>query len=464
MGKFNEKYGFSVGKRYPVVRVESPQAYVDSALRAESAIAVHQRNGSDGVFWLDNDTSAVNFSLYAGDAGITYFYLKLYQTLGEPRFKAIAQGASDYLAEHWRQIPAKPNNEWLPSREKGFYPGLAGVGAVLLEAYRVFDDDTYLEALKGIGDWYVDNASHDDGDGIYWSGNTSVLLDSGVVLFLLDAQDVLQDSRLEETILKAGKRILRTADETPDGGVRFDIFKGIEDFIEPGFELGSAGVGYLLVKLYEHTHDDTYLNGAKKVDKHLDTLLVKQERGALLPYRFNRETGQPLVEENQIVYYLGNCHGPAGTSKFYYELAQATGDKTYLGKITELVDGLESLGAPDQQTNGLWNSVNLCCGHAGLIHFFIGLYAADGDDRWLDLARRSAAVVLGQEEILPNGSSDWPLAFTRIEPDVYSRPIGYYTGSAGIAASLLELYTLETGEYHWLRLADDPFPERQTKN
>lgn len=460
MGFFAEKYGYGLGKHYPTVAPSDPSEYLDAVKRGERTIATRQRNGYDGIYWLGTDTSVVDYTLYRGITGLAYFYLKLYTVTNDEYYGDLVRGSLRYLVKHWRTLAETPNNEWLSHRERGLYGGIAGLGAVLLEAWRTLGDDVYRNTVTDILQWYVDHAER-DAHGVYWSGNVAIMLDTGATLFLIDAYDKLQldDDALRRTIIDAGNRILSTGLDDGKGGVWFDIFDGIEDFIEPGFELGSAGVGFLLVRLYDFTADQRYLDAAKRVDAYLERLYVPQTKGALLPYRFDRN-GNPLTENGEVVYYLGICHGPAGTARFYYALAQVTGDEAYREKVVRLVDGLEAQGAPEHQTTGLWNSVNYCCGHAGLVHFFIGLYAADHNERWLDLAKRSAAVILGQEEILPNGSSDWPLAFTRIEPDVYSRPVTYYDGIAGITASLLEVYAVETHQERWLRIADDPFPER----
>jgi lantibiotic modifying enzyme len=124
-----------------------------------------------------------------------------------------------------------------------------------------------------------------------------------------------------------------------------------------------------------------------------------------------------------------------------------------------MIDGIESVGAPERQSVGFWNTQCFCCGHAGLVQFFVGLYQGLGDKRYLDLARRTAAVILGEKEDNADGTTQWPMAFWRIKPDFLTVDLGYYDGQAGIASALLQLYLCETGHFHWNRLIDDPFPE-----
>jgi hypothetical protein len=52
------------------------------------------------------------------------------------------------------------------------------------------------------------------------------------------------------------------------------------------------------------------------------------------------------------------------------------------------------------------------------------------------------------------------VALDRIAPDVYTVPVGYYDGIAGIASALLQLYLVEENKFEWKRLVDDPFSEK----
>lgn len=53
------------------------------------------------------------------------------------------------------------------------------------------------------------------------------------------------------------------------------------------------------------------------------------------------------------------------------------------------------------------------------------------------------------------------MAFWRLKPDFVTTDLGYYDGQAGMAATLLQMYLIESGSYHWNRLPDDPFPEQE---
>lgn len=82
--------------------------------------------------------------------------------------------------------------------------------------------------------------------------------------------------------------------------------------------------------------------------------------------------GELAGDYTEPIFYLGACHGPAGTGRLYYELERITGRAEYLERIERNIDGFEALGAPERTSAGLW-SVYYCCGHASLLQYFVGL-------------------------------------------------------------------------------------------
>lgn len=459
-----EKYRFENGKPYPSRAATSADDYLRSVLRAERFIAQHQRHSSvgEGIYWLSqvSDESLADPSFYGGTAGIAYFYLKLYETTGEERFKNIAQQALDYLVVHWKDLLNQPNPSLsFPIFSQGLYAGIAGIGLTFIEAYELFHDEQTKSALRDIVSYYQITA-RSTVLGAQWTGSVAVLLDGGILLFLLSVDESLPELNAKPLIAQAGKAYLAKGKAAENGGLQFDGFDGLADYSAPNFEFGTAGAGYVLLKLYQFTRDQQYLQGAYAAAEYLKQLRYPQKKGYLIPYHLNHD-GTPITDnQGKPIFYLSLCHGPSATAKFYYELYKTDGDAANLEVISQLFDGLESLGAPEQESAGLWNCVTVCCGNAGLLHAFIGLYQATAEQRWLDLAKRTAATLLGWEETLDNGASDWPIAWERVHPDDFSRRIGYFDGAAGIALSLLELYLTEKNTYQWKRLVVDPFPER----
>lgn len=448
-----DRYRFSPGKEYPVRDAQSPEDYLTTALAAERFIAQYRREDADGIYWTIHQDDPVDLTLYSGAAGLSLFYQRLAAVTGNSGFDDTAKQGFRYVSRHWRETldvtTMTHDTSSLPSYQWGGAAGLGGIGETLLYAYRAYGDPTFAQVAQDIGHFYADNANPDD-DGLHWTGSIAVSFDGGALLFLIALYEAFPEPWLHDFISKAGNRYLAQGHRTPEGYLRFNGLDGHYDFELPNFGYGSSGAGYVLLKLYETLNQERYLSAAQDVAHYLDSIKVPQSKGCLIPYR--------LGLDETTFFYLGNCHGPAGTSRFLYRLCQDTRDERYLAFISDLADGFESLGAPEHESKGLWNSVCLCCGHAGILHWFIGLYLARPDERWKQLAHRTARVLLGYAEQQADDSLDWPEAWERTKSNELSRRIGYLDGAAGIASALLELYTLDESSYSWPRFVDDPYP------
>lgn len=190
----------------------------------------------------------------------------------------------------------------------------------------------------------------------------------------------------------------------------------------------------------------------------MDSVAVKMRVGKLLPH------GLP---DRKNLFYLGYCHGPAGTVRYYYKLYEGSRDEQekakYKEKIRTLVQGLEATGAPEGRSEGYWNTYNLCCGTAGLLNMYLGLWAAFGEEHDLELAKRCGKILLDAAEVEKEQEPflKWRFALDRIAPDVLTTPIGCFDGAAGIGLALLQLHLAETDQYHVTRFLDDPFPDEK---
>jgi lantibiotic modifying enzyme len=444
------EHTFQIGKPYAAVTANNPADYLDAARQAEQFIARYQKESPDGIYWQQDPEKPLDLTFYSGTAGILYFYLELTSVTGEERYRDIAQKASDHLSAHWQDFLSAPPTLGMGT-ENGLYFGLGGIALVLNEAYRVLGSQSAAKAAQDIISRYQQIVKTDE-TGAYWTGSTALALDGGVILLLLQQYQLSPSEELNQLIRSAGHHYLKAGKKRIGEGIVYNGFDGLAPINLPNFEFGTSGSGYLLTLLYQFTGEETYLDAAKGCAQYLDSLKVKQTKGYLLPHDVNGTDGP------QPVFYLSSCHGPAGTAKLYYQLYRITGEDKWLQEISQLVDGLESTGAPERQSAGLWNNVCLCCGHAGLVQFFVGLYQSDGNPRWRDLAVRTASVLLGEKEDLGDGAANWPLAWERIKPDNITTPLGYYDGAAGIGGALLQIYLSENGQFQWNRLIDDPFP------
>lgn len=507
---------FATGLPFPVREATSPQDYLDAALAAARYIGRFRREDADGVHWEGAGLVRDNLTLYNGQAGITYFIIELAHATGDPELAATARDAAHWLALHWRDTIDNVPYPFIANLQYGYHLGVAGVATVLAIAHRRHDDPAVTQALHEIADWFVSEARHDADGGAYWADSSTLILDSGVILALLRVREALHDGdasvagtstdNLEALIRAAGRHLLATGEPGPRGGLVFNGTKTFRDYSTPNFELGTSGAAYTLIQLHRLTGEPAYLHAAEEAVRYLDTVSVAidadgkagrtgitvggpggpdasgsgADGGFLIPVRIGpdgtpfRGNGDLLADAGddspdhgelrgdytEPIFYLGACHGPAGTGRLYYELARITGRDEYWARIGRNIDGFEALGAPERTSAGLW-SVYYCCGHASLLQYFVGLYHATGEERWHDLAVRTASVLLGVEEPAAgaaDGAADWPVSFLRLHPSRVTRGLGYYDGAAGIATALLQLHQSQTGRLAVDRLADDPLP------
>ena len=343
---------------------------------------------------------------------------------------------------------AEKNGEFVKGMSEAFYSGIAGIGLVLNEVYRLCQDENAKAGVETIIEYYEKHSTETE-NYIYWTDNSPIFFDGGITLFFIDCLitgGVTNLKRIREIVIKSANYILSKGTRHGEKAIEFDYHHVDFKHKEPNFEFGTAGIGYLFAKVYEMTNDEKYLEASVGAAKYLNDISVKQRRGYLIPYKLG-------VYDN--LFYLGNCHGPVGTSKLYYELYKITDDKYYLEQVYELVKGAESLGAPFKQSPGFWNTTCVCCGPAGYVPLFVGLYKETGDEKWKKKVHDVGEILAGTKE-----NNHWNIAFDRTRPDVITSPAGYFTGAAGIVVALLQVYCLEKNIDGVSGFIDDPYSFR----
>lgn len=218
---------------------------------------------------------------------------------------------------------------------EAFYSGIGGIGLILNEVYHLYQDENAKSGAMKILDYYLDTYTEENSE-IYWTDNSPIFFDGGNILYLLDCCKTYKElsTKLNDIIVKATDHILNHAIKHENGGLEIDHLHVDFKHKEQNFEFGTAGAGYLFTKVYEYTKDSKYLNAAKQTIIYLKSIAVKQKEGYLIPYKLG-------VYDD--LFYLGNCHGPVGTAKLFYELYQVTKNKSYLEEIYQLIDGAKAL-------------------------------------------------------------------------------------------------------------------------
>lgn len=428
-------------------KVDNADIFLDNIEKGESYVHSFLKEAEDGIYSTELSNYA-RHNLYVGTAGILHMYVELYQVLQKEEYRTIINKMTLFLEKHVFDgiETAQKEGEFVPGMSQAFYSGIGGIGLVLNEVYRLNGDIHARNGAFKVVEYYKNTLTETE-EGIYWSGNSPIFFDAGIILFLIDSYETYGDSmspvKCLELIIKGTDYILAHAIEHAGGAIEIDNLKVEFKHKEPNFEFGTAGDGYLFTKVYELTCDEKYIDAAKGTVNYLKSIAVRQKKGYLIPYKLGKYDN---------LFYLGNCHGPVGTAKLFYELYKVTGKEEYLSEVKALADGAHSLNAPFAQSAGFWNTTCVCCGPAGYVPFYIGLYRATGDEMWLNLLHRVGEVLVGSRT-----NDHWNIAFDRTRTDVITAPAGYFTGAAGIVTALLQIYAIEKGISGITGLIDDPY-------
>jgi len=448
---------------------KSPEDFLNGAIETGKWLRSQEHRTDNGSWWephpiLQNEGQ---IDLMHGNAGIILFFITLADASGDKRYLDDARRGADYAVNALKS----QGTDFLASGMAGNHyrsgtkytlvsGGAAGVAYVLTELNRALDEPVpeYRETVISLTDEIIKNAVSIP-EGITWSRKSGFNFDSGTILYLLYAAEHYGHMEWIDTAVNAGKAILSTGTRQETGGTRFVGFTNMvkamigsddPDADVPNFCYGSAGIGYTFARLYQVSGDESFLKAAREAAGYLEGIAAVDEDAALTPYRL------PDLPD---VYYLSSCHGVIGTIRLFKILYDITGESEYSQWIDRYTNGFEATGAPELHSNGYWNCQSYCCGNAGYADGFAGLYLETGDKRYLDLTERNAAVILSEAHKEKEGIS-WYQAFKRIDPSEVSRELGYYSGAAGIGASLVTAYLAYNGKAPVFRLLEEPYPAR----
>ena len=428
--------------------------HLASALEAIAFIRAQKVEGRSKWRRTDAPDAGSDYSLYHGSCGIILLLLELHAAGQDPSalVEAVAAG-EEVLAylERKDHLSVSPSTGW---------PGYAfalselarasGQEDVRAAAVRCLDRLRAQASDLGAGIGWIEPMPFSDITGI--TGDREIYDQSvgaagaGLVLLYAHAQG-LHPCALDWAVA-VGERLLEVAEPDPDG-LRWRMMSDMPfPFTAPNFAHGGAGVGYFLAELHRATGEPRYLEAAAEAARY--TLSRARPAGSGRLVCHTEEARNPI-------FYLGACHGPAGTGRLLLELHALTGDEAWLQAARDLMTGLTSTGAPETRSKGYWNNFGQCCGDAGVGEFALLMAARTGDAAYRDLAERCAGVILAQSETAEDGRR-WRHAEHRDRPDFLQAQTGYMQGAAGIASFLLHLATTVEGRPVKIPMPDWPQP------
>jgi lantibiotic modifying enzyme len=431
--------------------------YLAAALNTEVFLSHNQLETDAGITWRRVPGGKPTHSFYHGSAGTLVYYLELFNATNDVRFLEIAGRAGD-------EVLAYVNKKVLEEAYVtiGFHSGWPGYIYVLNELYKASGEPRYRDgAIAALN--RMTAQSSDLGAGIGWiepipfSDITGIegereIIDLSVgaagagVIYLYAHREGLSEDALALAV-KTADRLLELGESTDDG-LRWLMMADMPfPFTAPNFAHGGAGVGYYLADLYRETGNQAYLEAALSAAAYIKTRTYDQSDGFLVCHT---EEQQPPS-----TFYLGVCHGPAGTGRFMSLLHQITGDAGWWTWLSDNFRGLLSTGAPEERSKGLWQNLGQCCGDAGIGDYALFLYQESGDTGYLEFARRVG------DHMIAHGEGDqglsWEQAEHRSRPEFTEVQTGYMQGAAGIGSFLLHLDTVLEGSPGKLITPEMPF-------
>ena len=426
--------------------------HLNTALEAVRFIRAQKVEGRAKWRRTDVADGIADYSLYHGACGVILLLLELHAAGQDPGAldEAIAAGEEvvEYLAKKDR-LSVSMSTGW---------PGYA---FAMSELARVSGREDFracavrcLEKLhaqstpRGAGIGWIETAPFADITG--FSDDREIYDQSvgaaGAGLLMIYAHRQGLHAEALNWAKAVAERLLEVAEPDPDG-LRWRLMNDMPfPFTAPNFAHGGAGVGYFLIQLFRETGDARYLDAAREAARYTMSRSKPMGQGKLVVH---------TEEARRPIFYLGACHGPAGTGRLLLELHEITGDAHWLEEAKALMEGLTATGAPRTRSAGYWNNFGQCCGDAGVGEFALLMAARTGDESYRELAQACADVIEEASDLKPDGRR-WVQAEHRERPDFLQAQTGYMQGAAGIASFLLHLATTEAGAPVKIALPDWP--------
>jgi lantibiotic modifying enzyme len=420
----------------PCLPAAPDSAFMDLAIRAANWIlSCEQDESLHSGCWPSRKDLPIEekCDLYYGNAGVLLFLDELYRVTGQNEYAEATDRGIGFLDENLPRV-----------RLYGLYDGLAGVAFSLAQ---LSDHPLALASCSKAIDYLVGGAKKQPNGGIRWNDDNDIMSGSaGIGLTLLTLGQQLHRPELTNLAVQAGTDLL--ARSIPGAHARYWLRQVTPGKQYPNFSHGTSGIAYFLLKLYEQTGENRFLDAAVDGAKYLNSIASSN-----LPTR--RLIPHDLPGQNDL-FYLGWCHGPAGTDRFFYELSTVTNDSQWKTFADDAAGSVLHSGIPEKQTPGYWNNLSRCCGAVAVGEFFLARYGSTGEGADRAFAIRIADYLKGRAQSDGTGLK-WPQAENRIEPDNLLAQTGLMQGAAGIGLFFIHLAEMDAANKTGNRFPDSPW-------
>jgi lantibiotic modifying enzyme len=383
-----------------------------------------------GAAWISSHHSSKGLPLKDINSGLSGPVLGLAEILSEQPdntdFSGILRKGAYFLKD--AEQPSYIEGPTIP----GLYIGEAGVGAALLRAGQVMNDETLINAARerSLQVAKLPQVSPDLFNGT-----------AGRLRFHLFVFDHTQDEQHLTAARGCGDFLLSIA-TTENGESKWNIpdnFGRLSGTSSVGYSHGAAGIADALLDLWEATGEEKYLAPVKGAAAWLQRIGVPafEDKGVAWP-----------AMEGGMLHPPFWCHGATGIGKFFL----------HLSRLEINPDAQKyALKAAWSSSHGIrFLSPTQCHGLSGNIEFLLDVYQHTGDPSWLNQALELAEL-LQAWAVEHEGRLYFP------SEDPYTLSPDYMVGYVGVAMCLLRLADPENRPHQLSRAGFQYRPPKQEK-
>ena len=235
--------------------------------------ALRTRSGRQGpmAYWLGTVPLAksgrhgfvpLGDDLYQGGSGIALFLAALARVTGSSEDEGLIHEALAFARNGWKELAAASRESWLRSMGDGAASGVPSLCYALLRSGRLLGREDLVGAAVELAGVLDAEVVFDEPRCDVMSGN------AGAVLVLLRLFEETGEAGLLRVATRCGENLLEH--RTGVDGSRAWLFDGKR---LAGFGRGAAGISYALLRLFEATSDERFLEAAREGMAYEDSLL-----------------------------------------------------------------------------------------------------------------------------------------------------------------------------------------------
>jgi uncharacterized membrane protein/rhamnogalacturonyl hydrolase YesR len=286
--------------------------------------------------------------------------------------------------------------------------GVIGIAKFFLMLYQETGNATYLEYAEGSARWIISNAVVTAPDACKWSYKEGMTNQNdyapdfyGGIGAVIEYLLWLYQETGNSTYLayaEKGANFLIDDAVSEFGGYKWQTFYTI-DYNMTGFYHGTAGLAYVLLELFQETTNTTYLSYAEGAATWLINIANVTGPGERAWVRVQEDPGPSQTW----------CGGTTGIVHFFLQMWDATQDTKYLDQARAGGNWTKGQAMTMGPGNKSISYTNIFChGDPSDALILFELYNATKDTSYLDLAEQVMNWIISQKVDVNQNETKWP--------------------------------------------------------